>query len=201
VGQYDITLRHLTRIGGRAFLRAIGGDGHITLLQTEFPSTRDRRIDFLAVLDSPEGNRRLLHLEFQAASDAAMPERMLGYYSDILSWLSARRDDRVGVLPREIVQKVIHVGAGRWKPETAIRHQNLDFRFEFVDTGTVDAKPLLETGDLGDAVVAVLCADGTNPDVIKAILHKIARAPENERADALAQLIALSELNCGAFAR
>ena len=130
-----------------------------------------------------------------------MPERMLGYYSDILSWLSARRDDRVGVLPREIVQKVIHVGAGRWKPETAIRHQNLDFRFEFVDTGTVDAKPLLETGDLGDAVVAVLCADGTNPDVIKAILHKIARAPENERADALAQLIALSELNCGAFAR
>ena len=52
----------------------------------------------------------------------------------------------------------------------------------------------METGDLGDAVFAVLSADGTNPNVIREILNKITRTAENERADAMAQLFILSEL-------
>ena len=51
-----------------------------------------------------------------------------------------------------------------------------------------------QTGDLGDAVVAVLCGDGSDPDVIKAILNRIMRAPAREGADALAQLLVLSKL-------
>jgi hypothetical protein len=81
-----------------------------------------------------------------------------------------------------------------WQSGTAICHQNLNFRFELVEASKLRAKPLLETGDLGDAVVAVLTADGTSTDVIKAILGKIMRAPASERADALAQLVALSHL-------
>ena len=97
-------------------------------------------------------------------------------------------------LPAEVTQTVVYVGVGEWRSETAICHQNLNFRFELVEVSKLHAKPLLETGDLGDAVVAVLTADGTSTDVIKAILGKIMRAPENERADALAQLAALSHL-------
>ena len=52
----------------------------------------------------------------------------------------------------------------------------------------------MESGDLGDAVFAVLSADGTNPNVIREILNKITRTAENERADAMAQLFILSEL-------
>jgi hypothetical protein len=195
MGRYDITLRHLARIGCRSFLRSIGGEGQLTLLQTEFPSTKERRIDYLAVLDSPQRSRKILHIEIQADSDARMQARMLGYYSDILDWIIARPDDLIGSLPRRIVQKVVYVGAASWDPEPKICDDNLDFRFEFIDARELDARPLLETGDLGDAVIAVLCGDGTNPDVIKAVLNKIAQAPPGERADALAaQLIVLSEL-------
>ena len=37
MGQYDITLRDLTRTGGHAFLRTVGGEGLLTLMQTDFP--------------------------------------------------------------------------------------------------------------------------------------------------------------------
>lgn len=194
MGEYDVTLRHLTRIGGRGFLRAVGVDGRLTPLQTDFPNTRDRQVDFLAVLDRPDGVRKLLHIEFQAAADAAMPARMLGYYSDILAWLVARKKDHLGILPRYVVQKVVYVGSARWEPETSIYHENLSFQFEFVDAIKLAVQPLPEAGDLGDAAVAILCADGANPIVIKTILNKIAQAPDSARADALAQLVALSGL-------
>ena len=125
---------------------------------------------------------------------ATMPRRMLEYYCDILAWLDSRRDDRIGALPLEIVQTVVYVGAKRWNPKTGISNRNLDFRFEFVIVSMLDARPLLDAGDLADAIIAVLSADGTNPDVIKAILKRIAQAPDNQRADALAQLFALSKL-------
>src|SRR5882762_7481826 len=57
MGKYDITLRHLIRSGGREFLRAIGTEGHVTHVQTEFPSTRERRVDSLAVVDSANDAR------------------------------------------------------------------------------------------------------------------------------------------------
>ena len=194
MGRYDITLGHLTRIGCRAFLQTIGGEGRLTVLETDFPTARERRVDHLAVIDAPDGSRTLLHVEFQATVDARMPKRMLGYYSDILNWVAEHPQDRVGPLPDEVTQKVVYVGAGEWQSGTAICHQNLNFRFELVEASKLRAKPLLETGDLGDAVVAVLTADGTSTDVIKAILGKIMRAPASERADALAQLVALSQL-------
>ena len=78
MGKYDITLRHLSRIGCRAFLREIGGEGRVTFLPTDFPTARERRIDYLAIVDSPTGDRTLLHIEFQTTQDAKMPKRMLG---------------------------------------------------------------------------------------------------------------------------
>jgi hypothetical protein len=89
---------------------------------------------------------------------------------------------------------VVYVGEELWKSAITIDHDGLKLRFAFIDVRKLDARPLVETGDLWDAVLAMLCAGGTDPDVIKAILKRIARAPEHQRADALAQLFALSKL-------
>jgi hypothetical protein len=194
MGEYDVTLKHIIRIGGRGFLGAMGFDGRVTPIQTDFPNTRNRQVDFLAVLEPPDGSRKLLHIEFQSAPDSSMAARMLGYCADILVWLAEQRQARQGQLPAELLQKVVYVGQRPWTPETTIQNANLSFRFKVVNAVTLPWRPLLEAGDLGDAVVAILCADGTSPNVIKAILTKIAQAPENERADALAQLVALSGL-------
>ena len=169
MGRYDITLRHLTRIGCRTFLRNIVGEGQLTILQTDFPTAKERRIDYLALLVSPDGTRTLLHIEFQASKDARMAKRMLAYCSDILNWLDERPEDGIGPLPDEVVQVVVYVGPGEWRLEPRIRSRNLDFQFERVNAGELDVRPLLETGDLGDAIVAVLATDGKDPNVIRAI--------------------------------
>ena len=194
MGQYDITLRHLVQTGCRELLRTIGGEGEVTQLPTEFPSTTERRVDALAVFDAPEGSRNLVHIEFQATPDAEMAERMLRYYSAILAWRRARRKDLIGPLPPDITQIVVYVGAEEWDLDPVIRHRTLNYWFQFVVASKLDTRPLLESGDLGDAVFAVLSADGTNPNVIREILNKITRTAENERADAMAQLFILSEL-------
>ena len=182
------------RIGCRTFLRTIVGEGQLTSLQTDFPTAKERRIDYLAVLVSPDGSRTLIQVEFQTTKDARMAKRMLAYCSDILNWLDERPVDSVGPLPDEVVQIVVYVGPGEWRLEPGIRSRYLDFQFELVNAGELDVRLLLEAGDLGDAVVAVLTTDATDPNVIRAILNRIARAPESERADAVAQLLALSEL-------
>jgi hypothetical protein len=137
--------------------------------------------------------RIILHIEFQVARDAAMADRMLEYYTDIRRWRRTRRKDN-SPLPDRIVQKVVYVGKAKWQPQVKIRDENLDCGFEFVDVRRLDAKRLVETGDLGDAVVAVLANDGTDANVVRAILNKIAQAPVSEGVDALAQLITLSQL-------
>jgi hypothetical protein len=194
MGEYDITLRYVTRIGGRSFLRAMGVEGRLTPIHTDFPNTRSRQVDFLAALERPDGSKTLLHIEFQSAPDPSMAARMLGYYSDILIWLAERKAAGDVEVPQELLQKIVYVGARPWSPATRIEQPGLQFRFEVVNAMALPARPLLQSGDLGDAVVAVLCADGTDPDVVKAILARIAGAPENQRSDALAQLMALSGL-------
>lgn len=194
MGEYDVTLRHVTRIGGRAFLRAMGIEGQLTPVHTDFPNTRSRQVDFLAVLDRPDGSKTLLHIEFQSAPDPSMAARMLGYYSDILIWLAEQKPTEGAEIPHEVLQKVVYVGARPWTPAAKIERADLRFRFEVVSAAALPAHPLLQSGDLGDAVLAVLCEDGSSPDVVKAILARIARAPENQRSDALAQLLALAGL-------
>jgi len=181
-------------MGARELLRTIGGEGEVTQLATEFPSTTERRVDALAVFDAPEGSRNLVHIEFQATPDSEMAERMLRYYSAILAWRRARRKDLIGPLPPDIAQTVVYVGAQEWELDPVIRHRTLNYWFQFVVASKLDTRPLLESGDLGDAVFAVLSADGTNRNVIREILNKITRTAENERADAMAQLFILSEL-------
>src|SRR5262245_49050168 len=129
MGRYDITLRHLTRTGCRAFLAAVGAKGRLTFVETEFPTTRERRIDHLAVLESPDGGPTLLHVEFQAARDGNMADRMLEYYCDIRRWRRTQLRKRGDALPDRIVQKVVYVGAARWQPKATIRDPGVDFRF------------------------------------------------------------------------
>jgi hypothetical protein len=194
MGEYDVTLRHVIRTGGSGFLHAVGAGGRLRPILTDFPNTRNRQVDFLAVLENTDGGRKLLHVEFQSAPDPGMAARMLGYCSDILTWLGERRRKSTDDLPQELLQKVVYVGSKTWTPASGIDQANLRFRFDFVNALSLNARALLQTGDLGDAVIAVLCGDGTNEDVVKAILTKVAQAPEKERGDALAQLLALAKL-------
>jgi hypothetical protein len=180
------------RTGGRAFLEQLGIHQPLRPLDLELASVKERRLDFLAEL-SPD---RLLHIEFQSSRAASFVFRMLGYYGEILERVAAERRAGRAPLPLglEIRQILIYLGQDRWRHADGLDHPNLKFRFETLNVSDVEAGPLVRTGDLGDAVLAILCRGGSSRPMIKAILDRIALAPEEQHSEALAQLLVLSKL-------
>jgi hypothetical protein len=168
MGQYDIALKSMFHAGGRGVLRALGIEGPLQRLDLELPSARERRLDFLAQSRSDA----LLHIEFQTRKAPRFVLRMLGYYAEILERYAAGPSAAM-----EIRQILIYLGQDRWTPPASLRHSNLTFRFEVVNVADLEAGPLVESGDLGDAVFALLCRDGTSPAMMRAILARIAEAP------------------------
>lgn len=71
----DVTLRSLIARGAPALVRLIAGADLAAALPTEFPETRDQRVDTLVRLV----DGRILHIEWQADFDGEMPWRMLRY--------------------------------------------------------------------------------------------------------------------------
>jgi hypothetical protein len=73
-GQYDITLKHVIRVSAKAFLRQMGIEGRVVPVRTDFPNTKERRVDFLAVFEGPDRKKRLLRSLLSCALTA--PSRM-----------------------------------------------------------------------------------------------------------------------------
>lgn len=192
MGQYDIAVKHMFRNGGRTLLAKLGVSGPLRHLDTELPSVKERRLDFLAEV-APD---RLLHIEFQSGTDYAFTFRMLGYYGEILERLAADRRSRREVAPfeTEVHQILMYIGNGHWPQPSSIRHPNLSFKFEVVNSVDVDSRLLVDRGDMGDAVFAILCREGSSRDMIRTILDRIAQAPPEQQKDAFAQLLILSGL-------
>ena len=193
MGIYDITFKDVFRTGGRTFLRALGVRTAITPLETDMSSVRERRVDFLAELE-PD---RLLHIEFQANPHGAMGYRMLGYFGNIVERVAEDRkltDAAIERMRIQVRQIVVYAGSKPWKAPGPIDLPNLRFTFEFVDMREQEPAPLLRDGDAGDAVLALLCRNGATRDNIRAILSRIALAPQSERPDAIARLVALADI-------
>lgn len=146
MGRIDVTLRDIIRHQGRGFLRELGIEGHVTPVPTNFPSTRERRLDFLGLAELLDGRRLLAHIEFQSESDPEMAQRMLDYYSTISRW--CYQQNRMGTQPRwpdEIVQIVVYSGNDRWTVPTTIHRRGIRFEFELVDIRVLSSRKLLET--------------------------------------------------------
>ena len=180
----DVTLRDIFHHRGRGFLRELGLEGRFTPLPTEFPSTKDRRVDLLGLLECPDGTRVLAHIEFQSEPDPEMVERMLEYDSVLSRWRHQRNSmGEEPPLPESIVQKLVYVGKKNWKARTVMDGPGIHFEFEFVDVRRLSSRRLSADGDDGDALIALLCAGGSNRDMIQAIVDKISCVPEREQAD------------------
>jgi hypothetical protein len=184
VPKIDVTLRDIFHHRGRGFLRELGLEGRFTPLPTEFPSTKDRRVDLLGLLECPDGTRVLAHIEFQSEPDPEMVERMLEYDSVLSRWRHQRNSmGEEPPLPESIVQKLVYVGKKNWKARTVMDGPGIHFEFEFVDVRRLSSRRLSADGDDGDALIALLCAGGSNRDMIQAIVDKISCVPEREQAD------------------
>lgn len=161
-------------------------------MSPEFPNARQRRVDFVARVKEPGKRPYLAHIELQAARDPNIATRMLNYRVDIRTWQRSKENRKYRDL--ELRQTLLYVGPGKWSPQTGIAEKNLRFDYGYVDAKSIDPLLLLESENLVDVIMAVLCRDGNKPYVIRQVAQRIAAADQHERPDAWAKLFILSEL-------
>lgn len=177
--RYDTTLKLLFQAPPQQLLRLLVGGQAGQMLTVEYPTVRIRRPDLVARLT----DGRLYHLELQSDNDGDMRWRMLEYYG-LLS-------QQYG---QEPIQHVLYVGEAPMCLVTRIDHTMLSFRYEAIDTRTLDGQPLLQSPALEDNIMALLCRGGATRLVIRHILTRMATLSGIDRADALATLMILAGL-------
>jgi len=177
--KFDVTLRSLIARGAPALIRQISGVEVAAVLPTEFPETRDQRVDTLVRLV----DGRILHIEWQADFDAEMPWRMLRYRLLI----HARYP---GVA---IEQVVIQVG-GKRRIAERLEVEGLACCYRVIDARAFDPAPLLASPALGDNILSVVFGQEPLGPRLRAILARLAPLDERARRDALTQLLILSGL-------
>jgi len=177
--RYDLTLKDLFHNQPRRLLKLLTGCAGGRPLTVEYPEVRQRRPDLVLELD----DGRIYHLEIQSGPDPEMPWRMLEYYT-----LIRRTHDRIPV------QQILYVGEPPIRLMDRIEESPLQFHYQVVDIRTIDCRELLESPEIEDNLLALLCRMEDETHAVRAILERIAALAERPRRDALQKLLILSGL-------
>ena len=177
--QFDTTLKELFLATPRSLVEQLTGCAIEAWLMNEQPSVKIRRIDLVARLT----DGRILHVELQEDDDPNMPWRMLEYYAPLRL-----------TYEREPWQIVLYVGAGRPKRMIHIREKRLRFSYDVIDIRQLNAEPLLESDQLSDNLLAILCNVKDVRAVSRRILQKLRALPMKQAKDAAFKLTILSKL-------
>ena len=177
--QYDSTLKQLFERSARGLLMTLTGGASVTgWINVELPSVRVPRMDLFGRLD----NGWLLNLEFQTTNEKRLAERVGVYYLEA----RMRTDDDA-----DIDQVVLYLGKEPMKMRCEIDSPSMKFHFRLIDIGDLDGDELAASGDLGDAMLAVLARVRSRQAAIRRVLDRIGKLKGKERELAVEQLTIL----------
>jgi hypothetical protein len=177
--EYDVALKRILTRPGSALLSALTGADRLQWLNVETPRVRNLRLDLLGQLPSKE----LIGIEFQSRNERRFPMRMGEYL-----FATGRT---YGRLPRQIV---LYVGEPKMSMKDRIETPDLSYRFHIVDIRDLDGEALLASRNLGDNIIAILTRLGSQPDIVRRILERIAKGPAEERGEAMEEFSILAGL-------
>ncbi len=177
MGSFDITLRDAIQEILPKFIQILTGKSATKLLDTSLPEVKDRRVDFLVELE----DGRIFHLELQTTNDKNMPFRMLEYYTLISQKYPSK----------DILQMVLYLGEKPLKMKNKIQKENIKFNYILKDIKDIKCEELLESEDLTDKILAVLCNVENPSKYFREILTELSKLPERERRDYLKKLLNL----------
>ena len=131
--------------------------------------TKERKPDALKRVTDQDGQRFILHLEFQVANDPGMVHRMHVYCALLLEKYN---------LP--LRQFVIYVGGAVMNMTNEIQSKNISFRYELIDFQSINYKLFLSSTKAEEVVFAILGNPGNEQPtaVLEATLRRL-----NETAD------------------
>jgi len=171
----DIFLRDSFQRIPQKFVLLLTGKKGIRVLDTTFPTVKERKADFVVELE--DGS--IFHLELQTHPDKNMPLRMLEYRI----FLMQKYPDK------EIRQMVLYVGDGAPRMESSINQGNLSFSYELRDIKELSCRELMESSQLEDKILAVLCNVEEPERYFNELMEELLKLPEKERADYTRKLL------------
>jgi hypothetical protein len=146
-------------------------------INVELPSVRLRKPDLIGRL--PGG--ALLHLELQGDNETNMEWREIEYYVMISR-----------LLGKPPIQVVLYFGNEPMTMRNFIVTESLQYRYILRDIRSIKAEYLLSSDSLSDNVLAVLCGDGAEPEIIRDLAARMRQLPDKERRDWLEKPMVLS---------
>lgn len=171
----DIFLRDSFQRIPRKFIILLTGKKGVRVLDATFPTVKERKADFVVELE--DGS--IFHLELQTHSDKNMPLRMLEYRILLMQKYPGKR----------IRQMVLYVGDGTPRMENSINQDNLSFRYELKDIKEISCKELMESSQMEDRILAVLCNVEEPENYFNRLFQELLKLPERERADYIRKLL------------
>ena len=175
--RYDVSLKSLFLREGDGIIRRRLFGGKVTeYLATEQPQLFNRRADMVVRTEDDS----LHHVEFQTSNEGGFAVRMLEYYAFL-----------VRVHEQHVIQTVLYLGREPLRLENSYRSPSMEFRFEIVSLGEIDAEPLLASPDWADNVLALL-AKGAPEKALAAVMMRIQDMQREDQDWAAGTLLQLS---------
>ncbi len=92
---------------------------------------------------------------------------------------------------KDILQMVLYLGEKPLKMKNKIQKENIKFSYILKDIKDIKCEELLESEDLTDKILAVLCNVENPSKYFREILTELSKLPERERRDYLKKLLNL----------
>jgi len=173
----DIALRDIVSSIPNTFIKLLTDKKGVKLLDTSLANVKDKRADLIVELE----DKTIFHLELQSFNDKNMPFRMLEYYLLI----------REKFKTNNISQMVMFVGDKLNMPDS-ITENNLKFSYNLKDIKELNCKELINSNDLEDKILAVLCNIEDENRFINAIIKELLELDIKKRKDYIQKLLSLS---------
>jgi len=139
---YDRTLRDLLQGLPSTFVKLITGKKAIKMLDSRFPSVEEKEADLIVELEDNE----IYHIEVQTTNDPNMPLRMLYYAIAIYKTHNK--------FPKQIV---LYIGENNINIKNSLKFNNNYFSYEVKNIKDIDCTPLIESNNINDNILSVLC--------------------------------------------
>jgi len=166
--KYDRTLKDILKSVPKKFVEILTGRKPLDFLDANFPKVEELQADLLVRLEDDS----VFHLEFQTSNDVLMPLRMLKYYIYLYQAYN-----------KEPIQLVLFVGNNSLSMPNSIKTDRLSFSYELKNIKDIDCKELLNSSDLNDNILSVLCRTDDAKSLILEIASRLSKLDKNDFED------------------
>ncbi|MBF0345567.1 MAG: hypothetical protein HQL06_15235 [Nitrospirae bacterium] len=176
---YGLTLKTILKDIPKRFFKMLNGFEDSRFLDVQLPFVEYRQPDLL--MELPDNS--LLHVELQSSNDSNMEWRMHDYFCMIYHQYKK--------VPKQLL---LYVGDKELRMGKGIELECLQFKYRSMDIREINCVELMDSGELGDVLLSILCKTEDTKGTIRGIVTRSYPMPTKERETYILKLLNLSRL-------